>query len=86
MTPLKVPAEIFGPALKAALQEALATQNLEDVTLFTSKEAAALLKVTPQRFREMRKDIISFGPQSQRITLRDLRDLIEKRRVKSNRS
>lgn len=83
---LKVPAEVFGPALKAAILEAMAKMDLEDVTLFTSKEAAALLKVTPQRFRQIAKDVIEFGPQSKRITVRDLKAIVESRRVKAVRS
>jgi hypothetical protein len=79
---LTIPADIVERALKAAFSEHLANIDLEDVKLYTAKEAAGMLKLTQQGFRRIAKDQVDFGPQSKRWSLKDIRHLIELRRVK----
>jgi hypothetical protein len=78
---IKIPAEVLERVLRSAIQQSLETLDLKDVKLFQAKEAAAMLKLTQQRFRMIAKDRVDFSPQCKRWSLRDLESLIEKRRT-----
>ena len=57
--------------------------DVEEATLLTVKEAAAMLKISPHSFRKIAPAHIDLGQKLYRWTLKDLKALVESRRVKS---
>jgi hypothetical protein len=80
---LKIPAEVLESAIRGAIQQSLDGIDLRDVKLYRAKEAAAMLKLTQQGFRQIARNRVDFGPQSKRWSLSDLEALIQSRRVKA---
>lgn len=78
MPTLTIPEDVFIRALKES-----AAANMDSLQMVTAKEAAGLLKLTPQAFREIATDHFNFGPHRTRWSLADIKALIEKRRIKS---
>lgn len=85
MTQIGIPDEVLERAVAMAIQQRTDTMNLDDVTVFDAHEAAARLKITPQAFRKLSCDYIDFGSRQRRWTIKDIKALIEKRRVKARR-
>lgn len=82
---LTIPADVLERALGIALGERLATVDVEALELLDAKAAAKLLKLTPQGFRLIAKEHIDFGERRMRWSMKNLKALIEARKVKAGK-
>lgn len=79
---LQIPNDLMQRALSWAAQQRFESVDMESVTLLTAEEAAKMLKITPRAFRNIAVDSIDFGERRARYSLKDIKALIEKRRIK----
>lgn len=79
---ISIPKELLERALSAAFRENVKSLEVESLKLIDAKEAANLLGITPRAFRNIACDHFDFGTKRARWSLKDLRQIIEKRRVR----
>lgn len=82
MSGLLIPAKVLEQAVRAAVLQSIGAVDVEALSILTAKEAAAILKLTPARLRQLRADCFDMGRGNTRWSLKDIRALLEKRRVK----
>ncbi len=80
---LSIPQDVLERALGWAAQQRFESVDVEAITMLTTKEAAEKLKITPKVFRKLAGDHFDFGERRFRWSLKDIRAIAEKRRVKA---
>lgn len=79
---LSIPSDV----LERAVVTVLSGADIESVQMMGAKEAAKILNITPQAFRNIAVDHFDFGGRKGfRWSLKDIKALAEKRRVKARR-
>ena len=79
-----IPAAVMERALSAALLEHVGKVDVEALTMCDAMEAGKLLKISPQAFRAMALEHFDFGARRTRWSLKEIRQLVEQRRVKAS--
>lgn len=82
---LSIPSDVLERAIAEAVSSVVKA-GAEDLQMLDAKQASELLKITPQAFRKLAGDSFDFGQRRARWSLRELRELVETRRVKATRS
>lgn len=80
---LLIPDDLAFRALAWAAQQRFESVDVESVKLLKATQAAKLLGIPTPAFRRLAADHIDFGEKTTRWSLKDIKALIEKRRVKA---
>ena len=80
---ITIPQETLERALSAAFREDVKSLDVESLRMVDAREAAKLLGITPQALRRIACDHFDFGARRTRWSLKELRQLTEKRRVRA---